>query len=277
MSFVKVDRNGRYTVETLYEWDKNQVLEISGLTVPNTPEIHFVNRSMTEAIVRQGANDESGIITVNIPNVILEKPLPIDVYICAYEGDLFRTLYKLQIPVKERQKPSDYIYDKEDEILSFNLLNNRLTDSIANMEAMVENALVRLDENNETFLSRFNQIHQDAVQDLTEAFDERVASLRADVLGDDVVSLEQRLKDMIQVKSGISIAPNSWSNKSYTITFDKIVDGSIVDVYYNQASKEAITDAEPTYAVGVGYLKITVNTVPTSAIVIDTIKVVNDI
>lgn len=299
MSTLTVDRNGRYRVDPLYQWDKNQSLEISGLTVPNTPEIHFVNKSMSLALVRQAQKSESGIITVDIPNVLLEKSLPVDVYICAYEGDLFRTLYTLQIPVKARTKPTDYIYEKEEEILSFNALNNRLTDSINDMRLIVNNAVetvnktcndnyeslvIKCDENLEELTTRCNEYlaqlkskNDEALSNLTAAFDERVATLREEVVGADVVTLETRLTDLVTVLSNISIGPSAWSNKTYTITSDKITANSIIDIYYASSSKTIMSDAEPSYTVSAGKVVITVVTVPTSTVVIDCVKVVNDV
>lgn len=321
MAILIVDRGGRYRVDPLYQWDKNQSLEINGLTVPNTPEIHFVNKSMSEALVRQARKNANGIITVDIPNVILEKSLPIDVYICAYVGDLFRTLYTLQIPVKARTKPSDYIYEKEDEVLSFNALNNRLTDSIANMQTLVNNAVdsvnkkyddtyeslvIKCDETLEelaarceNYLAQLKAKNDSTLQSLTNtcnetvntvntkcdntltalaaAFDERVASLREEVVGADVVSLEARVTNLVTVLNNISIAPSAWSNKTYTISSDKITTNSIIDVYYSSASKSIMSDAEPSYTVSAGKVVITVVTVPTSTVVIDCVKVVNDV
>ena len=343
MAILTVDRGGRYRVDPLYQWDKNQTLEISGLTVPNTPEIHFVNKSMSEAFVRQAQKDANGIITVDIPNVILEKSLPIDVYICAYEGELFRTLYALQIPVKARTKPSDYIYEKEDEVLSFNALNNRLTDSIVNMQTLVDNTVesvnkkcddtyeslvIKCDEtldelsvrcenylaqlkskNDETLQALTNKCNEtvnsvntkcdntvssvnakcnetvesvnakcnNTLNALTEAFDERVASLRDEVVGEDVVSLEEKVTNLVTVLNNISIAPSAWSNKTYTISSAKITANSIIDIYYASASKSIMSDAEPSYTVSAGKVVITVATVPTSTVVIDCVKVVNDV
>ena len=321
MAVLKVDRGGKYRVDTLYQWDKNQKLEISGLSVPNTPEIHFVNNSMSVALVRQAQKDRDGIITVDIPNVLLEKSLPIDVYICAYEGDLFRTLYNLQIPIKARSKPSNYIYEKEDEVLSFNALNNRLTDSIAQMRIMVEDAVATInqkcDENYESLVivcnenledlavrceSYLNQLKtqndetlqaltntcneavnivnakcDNTLTALTKAFDERVASLQVELVGEDVVTLEARLTDLVTVINNVNIAPSAWVNKTFTIFSDKITATSIIDIYYSLASKSIMSDAEPNYTVSAGKLVITVATVPTSTVVIDCVKVVNDV
>lgn len=270
MAILSVDRGGKYRVESLYQWDKNQKLEISGLTVPNTPEIHFVNKSMSEALVRQAKKDANGVIIVDIPNVILEKSLPIDVYICAYEDDLFSTLYALQIPVKARTKPSDYVYEKEDEILSFNALNNRL-------ETTVGDAIASVNKKYNDTLEDLIRNNNETRQALTDAFNERVENLRNEVVGDDVVSLEEKVSNLIIVLNNISIPTSAWSTKTYTISSDKITANSIIDVYYSSTSKSIMSDAEPSYTVSAGKLVITVATVPTSTVVIDCIKVVNDV
>ena len=331
MTILSVSTGGRYNVNPLYQWDKNQTLEITGLIVPRTPEIHFVNKSMSEALVRQAETDESGVITVAIPNVLLESTLPVDVYICAYEGDLFRTLYALQIPIKTRKKPSDYIYEQEEEVLSFNALNNRLTDTIAEMKTLVNDAVatvnqkyddtyeslvIKCDETLEELtarcenylaqlitkcddtLAQLRSENEATIQAFNEAVDERIQSVKDEIQGDTATSLENKinetntkvsglettlnnldtaLKCLVTTITNLSIATTSWSNKTYTISSALIKDGSIVDIYYNSASKSLMADAEPTYTVSAGKIVITVVTVPTSTVVIDCVKVVNDV
>lgn len=132
MSIVTVIKN-TYTVEPLYQWDLNQVLEIHGLSLPSIPEIHFSNDAMDRAIVRQAIMDDAGVITVDIPNSLLQKPYRVYVYVCIYEGETFQSLYKIVIPVKARNKPADYtITDTDGEVYSFialeNLVNNTARD-----------------------------------------------------------------------------------------------------------------------------------------------------
>lgn len=299
MAVLVVDNRGRYNVDSLYQWNKNQKLKMSGLFVPNIPEIHFSNKAMSEALVRQCEVDDEGTITVDIPNVILEKSLPIDVYICIYEGELFKTLYALQIPVKARTKPSDYIYEKEDEVLSFNALHNRLTNSIAEMQELVDNAvdtvnkkyddtysgliikcddtLDELDRRCQNYLAQLSAQNQASQQAMIEAFDQRVASLAVEIIGEDAVTLEEKLENMVTVLKNISIAPSTWSNKTYTISSDKITTDSIIDIYYASASKSVMSDAEPSYTISAGKVVISVVTVPTSTVTIDCVKVVNDV
>lgn len=324
MTILSVSTGGRYNVSPLYQWDKNQTLEITGLIAPRTPEIHFVNKSMSEALVRQARTDVNGVITVDIPNVVLESILPVDVYVCAYDGDLFHTLYALQIPIKARKKPSDYIYEKEEEIRSFNALNNRLTDTIVEMRTLINNAVatvnkkyddtyeslvIKCDETLEELtarcknylaqlttkcdetLAQLRSENETMVQAFNEAVDERIQSVKNEIQGDTATSLDNKitetntrvtnldtaLKSLVNTITNLSIATTAWYNKTYTISSSLIKDGSIVDIYYNSASKALMSDAEPTYTVSAGKIVITVVTVPTSTVIIDCVKVVNDV
>ena len=71
MSNVRVEKNN-YTVEPLHQWDVNQVLTIHGLSLPSTPEVHFSNMAMERSIVRQASMNAAGVITVEVPNSMLQ-------------------------------------------------------------------------------------------------------------------------------------------------------------------------------------------------------------
>ena len=128
MANVIVEKNS-YKVESLYQWDKNQMLYIYGLSLASAPEIHFTNETMDGALVRSAAMDVNGVVSVMIPNSFLQKPYRITVYICQYSGQTFESMYKLVIPVKARQKPADYTIENDDgEIYSFNELKTLIYD-----------------------------------------------------------------------------------------------------------------------------------------------------
>ena len=130
MAIVTVNKNV-YKVDSLYQWDSNQELEIHGLSVPTIPEIHFTNDAMGKAIVRQATMDNVGVITVEIPNSLLQKPYNITAYVCIYEDETFKSLYKIIIPVKSRKMPEDYtIQDDDGEIYSFKALENKLDNTL---------------------------------------------------------------------------------------------------------------------------------------------------
>ena len=136
MANVTVQKD-RYTVDPLYQWDLNQVLEIRGLSLPSIPEIHFTNEAMDRAIVRHANTDAAGVITVDVPNSLLQKPYKVKAYVCLYEGDTFETLYLIEIPVKARKKPIDYtLEDTDGEIYSFNALENAVVNSLAEIQRL---------------------------------------------------------------------------------------------------------------------------------------------
>lgn len=143
MSIVKIIKD-RYSVDPVYQWSRNQDLVIYGLSLSSIPEIHFANSRMKNAIVKQSKVDESGVITVQIPNTLLEVASPIDVYICTYEGDSFQTLYKITVPIKAKQKPDDYITVDEEEIYSYNALENMVINALDKLTTDYTEAIDKL-------------------------------------------------------------------------------------------------------------------------------------
>ena len=130
MSTVNVEKN-TYTVEPMYQWDLNQTLVIYGLSLASVPEVHFTTTAMGKAIVRQATMDAAGVIRAEVPNSLLQKPYTIQAYICIYEGSTFETQYKLDIPVKARNKPEDYTLEDDHEVYSFNALENQVVNALA--------------------------------------------------------------------------------------------------------------------------------------------------
>lgn len=121
---------GSYVTDSLYQWDINQVLTVTGLNLSVIPEVHFSNASMDKAIVRQARQTVSNNVvgyTVDIPNSLLQDPLPIHAHIGIYEGDTFKVVEKVEIPVRYRVRPADYRFEDTDgEIYSFKKLENQI-------------------------------------------------------------------------------------------------------------------------------------------------------
>lgn len=137
MSIVKVTKN-TYTVEPLYQWDVNQVLQVYGMSLAKAPEVHFTNAATSRAIPRQASMDAAGVITVSVPNSLLQKPYAITAHICGYTGTTFETFYKLAVPVKERQQPADYTLTDDPEVYSFNALENAVVNAQRDMVTATE-------------------------------------------------------------------------------------------------------------------------------------------
>jgi hypothetical protein len=131
---VRVEKNN-YTVEKLTQWDLNQTLEIYGLSMAKTPEVHFATDAMVAAVRRYATMDEAGIIRVEIPNALLQQAQAIKAMVCIREGEIFKTYHTIRIPVKPRQRPADYTITDDQDVLSFRALEDKVTDSVAQMQA----------------------------------------------------------------------------------------------------------------------------------------------
>lgn len=118
-----------YITDSLYQWDVNQDLVINGLNLSAAPEIHFANANMDRAIVRQSTL-EGGVVTVRIPNSLLQEALTIKAYVGIYEGDTFKVIETIEIPVIAKARPFDYVFEDTDgEIYSYNAILQKLEES----------------------------------------------------------------------------------------------------------------------------------------------------
>ena len=168
MDIITVNKDN-CKVDSLYQWDFNRVLEIRGLSLPKTPEIHFTNDAMEKAIVRQATMDDTGVITVDIPNTLLQKPYKITVYVCIYEEDTFKSLYKFVIPIKARKKPTDYTFqDTEGEIYSYNALENKMDNTISTVLERYDEVNTKYAEVNEKYITT-TALVEELADDLQEA------------------------------------------------------------------------------------------------------------
>lgn len=194
MSVVKVEKN-RYIAEPLYQWDLNQVLEIRGLSLARVPEIHFRNETMSRAIVRQARMDSAGIITADIPNSLLQVPYKVLAYVCAYEGETFESLFKIEIPVTARKKPMDYTLVDDEEIYSFNALENQVVNALADMN----NAIDRSEQNLEKAVAEYEA----AIGNIAKAKEEIIDTLTPEDIG---ASPSEHEHDASDIKSGTVLA-----------------------------------------------------------------------
>lgn len=134
-----------YVTDSLHQWDLNQVLQVSGLNLATVPEVHFSNANTDRAIVRQ-ATVADHVVSVGVPNSLLQDPLRIYAHIGIYEGSTFKVVELVEIPVKPRKRPADYqIQDADEEVYSFKALENALANKASN--ARVDNIIAH---NNDT-------------------------------------------------------------------------------------------------------------------------------
>lgn len=128
------------TINRFYQWDIDQkiVIDLNGCDeryLQNPPEVHFSNSSRKEALVVRStvkysgadvAAQDDGVATMHagdiiagdtiiadIPNILLQEPYPLLVYVYLTDADdssSQKTILYSEIPVRKRAKPSDYLY-----------------------------------------------------------------------------------------------------------------------------------------------------------------------
>lgn len=102
-SIVTFTRGTLAQATPLWQYDYGQVLEINGLELPTTYQVHFCNCSDTQTITVLGNAD--GVL---IPANLLQTGKTVIAYIYLHTGaDDGETEYKITIPVRPRPAPSD--------------------------------------------------------------------------------------------------------------------------------------------------------------------------
>ena len=115
-----------YVTDSLHQWDINQTLTVTGLNLTDAPEVHFANSNMDRAVVRRAIMNDHAI-SVDIPNSLLQDALIIKAHVGIYEGDAFKVIELIEIPVIPRKRPLDYVLEaSDDEVYSFNALEYKV-------------------------------------------------------------------------------------------------------------------------------------------------------
>ena len=105
------------TVNGLYQWDHDQILEIEAADLPLVVEVHFAYRGLNEAIVRPcSTNGYGGIGTVTIPNLCLEQTNPVTAWIYEKDGTLGRTIKTITLPIIARARPGAHTTDPDEPV-----------------------------------------------------------------------------------------------------------------------------------------------------------------
>lgn len=223
MTVVTIKKNNTYTVNDLFQWDTNRVLEIYGLNFATLPEIHFANERMSKAIVKQATSYENGAIKVAIPNILLETAKPISVYICTHDGEEFISHYSLTVRVKARPKPEDYIAEDDEKIYSYNALEN-----------LVNNTVVNLKAENNTF-------HGKLIVEVNELYNRLKAEVDK-ICSDTISQVRNLLENTAIVDSdtldGYDAEDFVFKSKSGTTVFNS--DGSITTTYKDGSSERVV-------------------------------------
>lgn len=133
--------DGVTRLKQLTQWDIGQVVSIDNIFFKpvNTPEIHFCNRMSEECLsVMPTITDDK--LFMKVPNSLLQEPYPIIGYVYLYDSSdinnvIAETVLRFKIPIKPRQKPSDYSYIENIDKISLSTVENKINKLYASYDA----------------------------------------------------------------------------------------------------------------------------------------------
>ena len=108
----------------LYQWELGRKVQLFPLPNMTVDEVHFSNHGDFEALVVKPKN-ENGMIIAEIPNILLQSGNSLVVYSVNVAEGFIDTLRSCTFNVRQRAKPSDYVYT-EVEILNYETLADRM-------------------------------------------------------------------------------------------------------------------------------------------------------
>ena len=97
-------------IDFFYQWDINQKIQIDNWGLQIAPEFHFCNSKSKEALVVL-AHISGNKIIVDVPNILLQEGEVLIGYIYVQNTDgSANTVIAVQIPVRPRPRPADYVF-----------------------------------------------------------------------------------------------------------------------------------------------------------------------
>lgn len=220
------------------QWDVNQTITIKNLDVDNAPIFHFYNKNCTESIGVQSVLTD-GNITVDVPNVLLESDLIINIFVYLITKASGKSIYEFKIPVNSKKKPADYLYiDNIKELITsgytLDSIKQELNKSITN----AENKLAELNIENNKSQALLNELSDKNFISLT-------ASIISGYLGyegyNDIFGLQVDYENKTFTRLAEAAEKNAGSDFDQFSIYNKIKrcnisDNGTVNAYYGDST-----------------------------------------
>lgn len=197
------------TINRFYQWDIDQkiVIDLNGCDeryLQNPPEVHFSNSSRKEALVVRSTVKYSGddvavqddsvatmhagdIIIADIPNILLQEPYPLLVYVYLTDADdssSQKTILYSEIPVRKRAKPSDYLYVENITRITAEMIKKEIeantetarTNAINEINNVKTKSIATVTDTRDTAVNTITQTKTNAVSTVDEAKDDFITT-----------------------------------------------------------------------------------------------------
>lgn len=125
----------------LWQYDKGQTLVLENLEYEVSPEVHFTTSSADEALVSIGSYKD-GTLKVAVPNALLLEARKITVYLYIDSDSVAETVKTIDINVRPRKRPSDYMFSDGVYMVSFQSIQDAIGSYINANSQFVEDIVV---------------------------------------------------------------------------------------------------------------------------------------
>ena len=127
----------------LYQYDKGQMLVVENLECQSKPEVHFTTSAFNAAIVAEGVSFSNGTLMAKIPDALLFNSTKISAYLYMKNSDgKGETFKELNLFVRPRKKPDNYIYSDDLYIIGAGSLRKAIDNYIDNNYNIVDDVIV---------------------------------------------------------------------------------------------------------------------------------------
>lgn len=198
---------------SLWQYDYGQILQIEGITLPATFEVHFSDQDQEgESLIQIGAVKDKAA-QVQIPDSFLWKAAggnySIYAFIYLTDTESGETKYKITIPVRARPKPNTDFVDTPEEKKFFREAIeevNNVADQVETSRAAVELAQQKI----ETVQTDVQQLHSNTAQSAESA------KTSADNAARSAKSIKDASKQFEQIKKDVTSLKEEIANIRYT-------------------------------------------------------------
>lgn len=144
-----------YATDCLTQWDTNQTLRITGVTLNTAPTILFSNRVSVTCEPVPTDLQNGGVVSCDIPNGLLCEKYPITAYIRTTANGSTTTIGKIKIPIIPAIKPEDYDFIENITIITYESLMGKINSKVENSNyeskvAEIEREIAEILENGTT-------------------------------------------------------------------------------------------------------------------------------
>lgn len=198
---------------SLWQYDYGQILQIEGITLPATFEVHFSDQDQEgESLIQIGAVKDKAA-QVQIPDSFLRKAAggnySIYAFIYLTDTESGETKYKITIPVRARPKPNTDFVDAPEEKKFFREAIeevNNVADQVETSRAAVELAQQKI----ETVQTDVQQLHSNTAKSAESA------KTSADNAARSAKSIKDASKQFEQIKKDVTSLKEEIANIRYT-------------------------------------------------------------